>query len=539
MDAELITKHNNTFSKSAIEEKTIMFIESYYNGPRGLISKIFKEYLADPVYNGYKLVWVAQDYDETLRIFGSWLDSDRIWLCVKNGYDYIRYLNTSKYIYSSAYLPAFYTKRDGQVLYYAPLEFILVKKRYTKAMLWRFAATVNQADYILVERGTYGMTGFTEKFKGKKIIDISYPKEKAYHIQRKKTVFISLMDRSRGAKNLNVFQFIYNTYTNLAAAYGYDVFFKIPLSLYNRYRDEENIFGEKNNVYSSENEILSLIQGSAIMISDSFCDLISAGKYNNKLLYFSENVEDEDETVWFKELYSTDDFGVLSDIFEKTMKGEIIRFRDISRSKDSSTLDYPQELKGERKINIIKRKNAKQGKKILSEADNNPRVLILAEICGCKDIMKKLHDMLVRYKNELSITVLFRGTWKGELYEQLDDITTDINYICRSGNLQCSEKNKETIKKVNITRKDDHKEIESIQSDIKEEWRRMLGRDDFDHTIGVTGKNVFWLNMYRYLPSTTFDTYEADDSSDLIVQRIEELIIKYKKNNQSKKQKKG
>ena len=555
MESEQIRAVNMEYSEQALEEKTIMFIENYYCGARGLISRIFDEFITNPLYDGYKLVWMAQDYDETVRRFGSWLDSDRVWLCVKNGYDYIKFLNLAKYIYTADYLPAYYMKREGQVVYYAPLDVLLTRKHYTKAMLWHFGATVNHADHILVEKNTPGAASFTDRFGSEKPVLLSDDDGviQEYMTDRQKMVFISLADTKRGACNLNTFQFIYGFLTLLADAYGYAVHWKIPLSLYKRLRADEVLYRNCPNVHSAETECLSLIKNADVTVSDNMCDIISAGKYCEKLVFYSKAADETEEYDLSRDLYVTDDLESLAQLLEILLSESGEKTETPADAEWSTLFDCPKELKGERKYRLINADDTVSGVWNGSQEETKkkeqPELLIMAETCGFPDMLGKLHDMLLKYKDKARLTVLYRGTWKGALYDQLSDISTDISYICRSGSMQYSDADINKLMKERLgegakagknakkTVQDKNEEAERLGGLIAKEWLRILGRDDFDHAIGITGANVFWLNMYDHIPAGSSETYEKEDTADLTVATVEKLIKAFIRKSKTSKSK--
>ena len=539
MESEQIKAVNMEYSEQALEEKTIMFIENYYCGARGIISKIFNDYLTNPVYDGYKLVWLAQDYDETMNHFGPWLESDKVWLCVKNGYDYIRFLNTAKYIYTADYLPSFFMKREGQEIYYAPLDILLEKKFYTKAMLWHFASTVNHADHILVEKETPGLLRFTEKYGCNRIVRLfDNDDSKKYQIaDAHNIVFISLANTKRGAKNINRFQYLYNIITPLADAYGFTVHWKIPLSLYKRFRDDEVAYSSCENVHSAEKECSTLMRDSDVVVSDNLCDIVSAGKYCEKLIYYADSADDTEKHYISKDVCVTNDFEKLLDLFEMFISDGEKTPEIPDGVKGSLLTDCPKDLKGDDDYRIIEGYAQDVWSKIDPSGedfveDGRPEILVMAETCGFPDMVKKFHDLFLKYSDRIRFTVLYRGTWKGSLYDQLSDLGTDISYICRSGTVQCSDADLEKLTNERVGGKKSKKTAETeegFNNILESEWLRMLGRGGFDYSIGITGTNVFWLNMYDHIPADDHKTFEKEDTAEDTAGQLEKLIKAYLK----------
>ncbi len=528
MEAEQIRKLNIDFSKKGIEEKTILFMENYFCGARGVISRIFNEYLVNPVYRDYKLVWLTQDYDATVKKYGAWLDSEKIWLCVKNGYDYVRYLNTAKYIYTADYLPNFYIKREGQEVFFAPMDLLLARKEYkTKAMLWRLDATVNSADHIIADKNAKNIPGFLQRFGHKDVINPSGEKGEGYFIKPRKKVFFSLLNTKRGAKSLETFQYFYGFFTALADAYGYDVYWKLPHSLYNKYLDEEYVSKSYLNVHNTEEESLSFMQQADIVVADTLCDVVSACNVCNHIIYYAAPDDENEDLLFSKDVYKTGGIEMLSDIFEMKLAGKK-KISDETNHKETHELfDCPKLLKGSMEHELIKKNVPKAAVKSSAEADDRPDVLIAAETGGFPDMVKELHERLLKYKDKVRITVLYRSASKGVLYNQIQDLSTDISYICRNGVLQCPDEDRDLLTKKTIKSKDSGEPAENTAAVIKDEWLRILGRGDFDHAIAITGVNVFWLNMYNYMPAAGEALYKQKATAKETVDEAEKLLKAY------------
>ncbi len=516
MDAEQIRKVNMEYSMAELEDKTILFIENYYCGVRGIISRIFYDYLSDPMYSDYKLVWLARDHDEAVRRFGAWLNDERVWLCIKNGYDFVRYLNTAKYIYTADYLPSFFQKREEQLVYYAPIDYILARKQYTRAMLWRFWASINLADHIIAEDNTPGIEKVIEKTGYESVKKVPVINEE-YYIGSRQKVFVSFAGEKNGISNKNSFYYIYSMYTALADAYGYDVHWRVPLSLYKKLISDESISDSLKNVNSTGEEVLSLFGSADIIVTDNMCDLTSASKKCEKIILFSDQISEIEEMAFSKDFYITNDFEVLSDIYEMMLSGSETIPDVKDHDKKTGLPDCPKELLGEKDYKVVKSNTGPLSWDPAKESASREkgRVLILTETCGLNDFLNVLNERLEKYKDKVSLTVLFRSSWNGTLYDQIADLDTDIPYICRSGEMQCKDEFKEAMVKAHCVEKSRIKEA------VQNEWKRILGKTDFDHAIGIKGNNIFWNNMYEFVPAPEFDLYEKKQLSSAMVDEIE------------------
>ncbi len=533
MNAEQMKNLSIDYSRQPLEEKTVMFFENYYNGARGVISKIFKGYLSSPLYKDHKFVWVARDYEETLKIFGSLIDDARVWICAVNGHDYVRYLNTAKYIFVAAYLPNFFVKREGQVVYYAPLDFFIHKKTFTNMMLWRLCPTINNADRILAEEKSEEVLDFARRYgisDKLKITDLSIENGTSGPDggeEEKKRVFLSLTDRKRSVKSLGVFQFVYDTVTSLADAYGYDVYWKISLDLYRKYRDDEMYVIAFKNIYSSEDDCREYMECADIIISDNYTDVLAADKYcENVIFYYNEDVEYEELNTKGKVMY-TGDYGRLLDIFEMKLSGQDTIEDTVNMDNVPVLLDCPGELCGDCGYGVTEGKGREEDVEI-TVPGSLTKVIVVLEITGIESVVTSLKELLDGYKTKMNITVLFCTASGGKLFEYLDDLHTDISYICRAGAIRCSAaEKKEVISRIEWEGgADSSVSTGRAERVLRDEWIRIIGRVSYDHGVAMTGINNFWDNMNRFVPAREVSYFRKKISVDDTVSDIKEALDK-------------
>ncbi len=530
MNAEQIKKLSIGYLKQPLEDKTVMFIENYYNGARGIISKLFRDYLSGPLYKDYKFVWVARDYEETLKNFGSLLDDGRIWICVANGYDYVRFINTAKYIFSATYLPGFFIKRAGQVVYYAPLDFFIHKKTYTNAMLWRLCPTMNNADNIITENDSDEVRDFAKRFgiSGKiKHLDIKpecgFTKEKT---EEKKYIFLSLTDRKRSVKSLGIFQYVYDTVTSLAEAYGYEVYWKISLDLYRKYREDEMYVLAFKNIYSNEADCRGFLEYADIVISDNYTDAQTADNYcENVIFYYNENVEYEELQTKGRVMY-TADYARLLDVLEMKLDNRKSIKDTVNMNNVPVLLECPKELCGDCGYGVTGSVSSCNSVAVRDEKDP-VRILIVLEIKGVESTVVTLMDILEKYKSKANITVFFCTAAGGRLYEYLDEMNTDISYICRTGAIRCNEaEKKEVIRRIDWGAEGNSPALNRAERVLRDEWNRIVGKTVYDHAVVMSGINDFWDNMDRFVPANETFLFQKGDSAEETVKNIKSILDK-------------
>lgn len=518
MDAMQMKSLSIDFSEKPLEEKTVMFIENYYNGARGVISKLFRAYLTGSLYKDHKFVWVARDYEETLKNFGSLLDDGRVWICVVNGYDYIRFLNTAKYIFTSVYLPGFFIKRDEQMVYYAPLEFFFRRKTYTESMLLRLCPTMNNADRILFEANSEKVSDFAKRFgiTGKMKFAAVKPqygfiKEKG---KEKKYIFLSLTDRRKAVKSLGVFQYVYNTITSLAEAYGYEAYWKISLDLYRKYREDEMSILEFKNIYSNESDCRDFIEYADIVISDNYTDVLTADAYcENVIFYYNEDMEYETLQTKNRVMY-TSDYARLLDILEMKLDGRESIADTVDMDKVPVLLECPAELCGDCGYGVTEPMDEAETES--ERIGDFVRILIVLDVTGMEDMVIRIRDIVGKYRTKADITVFFCTASGGRIYDYLDNMYTDIPYMCRAGAIRCSEaEKKEAIGKIDWNAGEKaaalHNRAERV---LRDEWTRIAGKTIYDYSVAMLGFNNFWDNMNRFVPAKNTLFFKKKASSE-------------------------
>ena len=528
MNAEQIKKLSIGYLKQPLEEKTVMFIEYYYNGARGVISKLFRDYLSGPLYKDYKFVWVARDYEETLKNFGSLLDDGRIWICVANGFDYVRFLNTAKYIFSATYLPGFFIKRAGQVVYYAPLDFFIHKKTYTNAMLWRLCPTMNNADRIFIENDSAEVYDFAKRFGiSEKMKHIDIKPECGFteeNREDKKYIFLSLMDRKRSVKSLGIFQYVYDTVTSLAEAYGYEVYWKISLDLYRKYREDEMYVLAFKNIYSNETDCRGFLEYADIVISDNYTDTQTADYYcENVIFYYNENVEYEELQTKGRVMY-TADYARLLDILEMKLDNRKSITDTVNMNNVPVLLECPMELCGDCGYGVTGPVSI--GNPVTSQDEKDPvRILIVIDVTGVESTVGVLKDMLEKYKSKAHITVFFCTAAGGKLYEYLDEMNTDISYICRTGAIRCNEtERKEVIRRIDWEAEEKDAALNRAERVLRDEWKRIIGIKLYDYAVVMSGISNFWDNMDRFAPANETFLFKKGDSAEETVNNIKSIL---------------
>ena len=505
MNAEQLKNRSLELSGVPTEEKTVMFIENYYNGARGVISEIFRSYLEGPLYKDYRFVWVARDYEETLKIYGSLLDDSRIWICVTNGHDYVRFLNTAKFIFTAVYLPSFFIKRDDQVVYYAPFDIFINKKTYVKSMLWRLNPTLNNADHIIIEENSFNAGDFAYRFGISDKVRMMKPvcrEGDGSDDKKKKTVYVSLMDKQRGTKNYGIFQYVYETITSLTEAYGFEAYWKVSLDYYRKYREDEISLIAFKNIFSGEDDCRFLLENADIIISDNYTGVVTADKFCENIIFFYNENTEYDELITKNKVFCTSDYARMLDLFEMKLRGEDTIKDTVDMDKVPVLLDCPPELCGDSSFHVVERSPSDSERKSIN-IDKRKKILIVMETAGTDITVKKLHEELTKYLKDMHITVFFVTGAKGTLYKQTDDMVTDISYICRAGVIRCTPaERKAVIGEIDRNmRQTDPVYYNRLEKVLRDEWIRCIGKTEYDVAVIMSGMSKFWDNMINVCPS--------------------------------------
>ena len=526
MNTDQERTYSMELSKKPLEEKTVMFIENYYNGARGIISKLFKAYLESPLYKDYKFVWMARDYEEAVRIYGTLIDDKRVWLCYANGRDYVRFLNVSKYIITALHLPSFFIKREGQVIFYAPIDYYISSEIYTKAMLWRLNPTLNDSDRVLLEDGIHGIDSFSCRFGvGDKVkrLNLSYEslpsdREKA---EKNKTVFVSMMDKQRSIKGYAVFQYVYDTITSLSEAYGYEVHWKVSIDYYRKYREDDLSIATFKNIHSGDEDCRIISEKADIIISDNFTDVLTADRYCGNIIFYYNKDFEFDDLKMVHDLMYTNDYERLLDLLEMKLSGGDSVYDKVDTEKVPVLFDCPSELYGEKDYGIIA--NPRTQECGVCCTDKRKKAILVLNISDSGLTIKKLHKILSSYKDDINITVFFVNSAGGALYDHLKEMGTDISYICRSGMMRCTDAEKKAvIGSIKWEERSDAPHYyDNLENVLRDEWKRCLGRSEFDLCIFMSGMSRFWDNMERVFPAERVLRFNKSKNDQKLIEIFE------------------
>ncbi len=102
--------------ESPLAEKTIMFIEGYSSGAIGDVTELFAYCMQDPGLEDFTLVWVADDYDALLETFPCYAERNNVRIARPGGVDFVRYLESARWVVTATYLPPYFVKNPHQVL---------------------------------------------------------------------------------------------------------------------------------------------------------------------------------------------------------------------------------------------------------------------------------------------------------------------------------------------------------------------------------------------------------------------------------------
>ena len=155
-----------------------------------------------------------------------------------------------------------------------------------------------------------------------------------------------------------------------------------------------------------------------------------------------------------------------------------------------------------------------------------PNILLAVETCGHEEFPQLLDGMLQKYKDSVTVNVLYRSSWEGGLLEQIDELSTNIAYTCRNGLLQgnpvLAPKLSELIDSDEYA--DTPEYWRQLQIILSDEWKRILGEKRYDYAISIDGRNPFWINMGCCIPADEVRLYPVDHSAEKMVGDIETLL---------------
>lgn len=136
--------------ESPLAEKTIMFIEDCSSGAIGDVSELFAYCMQDPRFEDFTLVWVADDYDALLETFPRYAEHVNVRIARLGGVDFVRYLESARWVVTASYLPPYFVKRPDQMLIGCfGLQHLRDERAFDREDLFGVMPTLNSLDALL------------------------------------------------------------------------------------------------------------------------------------------------------------------------------------------------------------------------------------------------------------------------------------------------------------------------------------------------------------------------------------------------------
>lgn len=461
---------------SPIDSKSIMFIENYSAGARGIIKRLFLKKLNDPQYIEYSFIWVCRDYDETIKIFGNQINSKRIWLVESGKRDYIRFLMTAGIIVTAELLPEYYIKRDGQVIYTFLHETNAYQLTYSKGQLQNMISTINFTDsFLYLDDHIKRFLVYQNRIDEGKLIKLEYEelypeffcdKEKLFKIEQKNVV-LSIRD-DRHLKSVAEFRRIRRELEGVSQFYDAEIVCRVKLNFYrDKFIQDEEARINTPDVFSDEYELGSLLEDSVIVITDSLYDAMYATSLGKRaILFYSKSIASH----FVRKLGD----------FVKVDSHESV----LTQLESLLRHDYLDSTKDRQKVLIVAKWDFDWFKKNIKDING------LAEV------------------NDL--TVLFRSSKDSDIYKYLTSFSKHVKYIVRTGFYQCTERERELFEG-----QEGNLEEEDKKCIVSDEWKRILGNEHFNLMVANADADYLWEAMYKYAPADDVKLYDYEDDSFL------------------------
>ena len=454
--------------KRPIDDKTILFIENYSSGARGIVTRLFNQFLCDEVYSEYKFVWTCRDYDETMKIWGEKLNTARVWLVEFGERDFIKYLLTSAKIITSELLPDYYVKRKNQIIWAFIHEGNIYSDSYTKGQIQNFVRTLNNTDYFLCKNNdyTYRYLVYQNRISKEKICEIDYSKlypklmkknEKG-EVDGVKRVVIALSEL-KNVKSVSEFRKIRREIEGIARFYDAEVACRVPLSFFrDRFIQDEEATINTPNVYSDEYELAALLENCVLVITDSLYDAVIATTFGIQVVLY----------------------------YPKTIPKQYVR----SLGYYEKALNHDELLT---KTDTLLRHD-------FSDVYLSKKILLIINQDNDSWFDSLVND-INRLSNYCNLTVLLAepNDW---VYHKLSMFSKKVKYIIH------------TKSYFGIMDELDEKyenEYETTEDMVRMEWIRIFGNEHFDVMITSENTDSFWENMFMVAPVGEIIRYNIDD----------------------------
>ena len=477
----LIAEQCNEWMKTPIKETAIMFIENYNMGASGNVFSIFKQYVNDEKYSDYTFVWSVRDYSSIDYINNESSGRD-IWFVVPDGHDFIRFLFTAKIIITGVFLPNYYIKRDSQTIHTVFNDILLYNGRYDINSIKNFVKTINNTDVFLCNENRYSAATLNRRY------GIPFSRIRMYSkeiTKGRKKILVSLENKNRALKSVPTFLFIYRVFKGIADYYDADIVFKVDYKFYNDLFEDEYYSSTIEDVYSDEKSAISFINDIDYLISDNLADISLYMDYVEYAIFFSSAKISKAYNRIMNRIVRIRGFEFLVDYLEGLLSNRLDLRDNLQFNNRVKLLDCPSELRAIEVTNTDSNKHRE-------------KVLVVVQWHDLIDYGNELNTLFSDYDESFEITLLFRSSKDGLLYNSLNKMLFKNRIACRTGKIQCNSNERTYIF-------EQHKKGQilspSQESVAYYEWIRMLGTEEFDLMIAVENKDRLWNFLYEKAPA--------------------------------------
>ena len=493
-------KHSNTASRKPVEEKSVLFIEAYSGESGGDCTAILQEFIDDPKYADWKIVWALPNaiyIDERIERY-----KDRVRLVKYPSIDLIAAIQTSKIIFSTRLLPTYFVKRKGQTvvgLYPADSYGNWQENGDDSDNKWQ--TEINRPDFALQRSLVKTDVIYAETDAIEKVLASKYPQGMPFSIVRgnplrycletrqSAEIVVSVSDEIIGPKYPDL-ETLFKQIKTRAIEHDKDVFFRISHSNYLKYQ-EENDPKVLSRTGSSLAPVCQDIGASELLITDKKQDHYDASQLGVPCILVTNDITSWDN-LGGEEMFAGN--------WEEVCEQIDLFYQEKHTGKTGKIMGDVKLLLDE--VEKISDNNG----------DNHCKggCLLVVSPHLTHEAWKAINFV----KDECDVEMLFRDDINETLWKCGDLVSKRTNIYCQIGDAVSTVsplRQKIAMKK---------NELPLSEDDLKSEWHRMTGMRSFKKIYYIGEITPYWDKMMACSPSDTYAMMTDDEFADYLLEKV-------------------
>ena len=459
----MVADKSYLYRKRALRSNLTLFIWNAAPLASSVMTRLLKKVAAEK--KDETIAFVAQDYDALEGELGAWLETANLKLLMPHTSEFIKVLASATTIYTGGFLPIYYVKRPGQVVYGVFSAEFFAPKRLNQNLLKMAMHTYNNLDYLY----TYDRAD---------LIPVTVDDVK------RDQVLVCLENAVSYGREIGRFRDLVSRVSNLIKAYGWQQKYLVPATFWRRCREYPDDL-PLGDILPYSNDVQKLLDGTRLLLTDDEELAEYAGRREIPMLFLAQ----KPYTVPLKPgriAYSIPGLYELADAFLSRDVWQAAREAENPEPVATFRLALPDAWQKVSHTN---------GKRILVVGDWN-------------EIKPYFHRFGNWNHNGVyggaTFSLLTWNSGEGDFYDTVSPVVDPVHIACRTGRYQSSGQERALVGR-------GYEELidpEVSREMVADEWNRLTGAVYYDEIWAQKSDDVFWKIMYREAPAENVEILE-------------------------------